>query len=237
MLCAHQIWFLHVRCMHRVPTHWPLWSPYPDLKYFQAAQKAIISGYACVCSVWGHLQRPKLRFEQTPNKSSGITLAHAMLTTPGLRSAPTWKPPFSIPASQRQGKPSPGLWARPSQTLPLLPSLSILLFPSLCNYTAPAQVHWSLASEIIKIRALSPDLGLLLLQSRHGASEMCYHHVECQPIARSASLCLQTFVLASATQRADGPSLFVFSSSQKVKIYSSDFNGLSNCMWWRVNGG
>lgn len=78
MLCAHQIWFLHARCMRRVPTHWPLWLSYPDLKYFQAAQKAIISGYACVCSVCGHLQRPKLRFEQTPNKSSGITLAHAM---------------------------------------------------------------------------------------------------------------------------------------------------------------
>lgn len=38
-----------------LPTRWPLRSPlcsYSDLKYFQAVQKAIISGYACVCSTW-----------------------------------------------------------------------------------------------------------------------------------------------------------------------------------------
>lgn len=33
-----------------------------------------------------------------------------------------------------------------------------------------------------------------------------------------------------------GP-MFVFCASEKVKIYSSDFNGRANCMWWIVNGG
>lgn len=127
----------------------------------------------------------------------------------------------------------------PFSLYPPLPSLQ-----RLCNYTAPAEVHWSLASEIIKIRALSPDLQLFLpLQSRQGASETCCHRVERQPVSpltanlSSALLRLQTSVWASTTQLADGPSLFVFCTSEEVKIYSSDFNGLSNCMWCRVNGG
>lgn len=113
------------------------------------------------------------------NKSSGGTLARAMLTPgQGLHTCNTFE--ASLPRPVRQPKLGP-----PSSPLSL--SLSPPL-PSLlkrCNYTD---------SSINKFRALCPDVQLLrLLQSRHDASEMCCHHVECQPVPLwlgiSAQLC------------------------------------------------